>query len=465
MKSPKVRRIGIVVGDDEIRAAQEVDGRLVTAKVTVTDDLKRCMRKLLTSSPFVGRTVAVGIEGRSVLVESLVIPARTSSTPAQICAERLRGDPVFDEQDAALGVATSVASGTGGESMVILAAVRRERIAAVMDACRDLGMSVHAVESAALASWRAWDGQGNQLRLVRTGLQDIVLAGTDGRLAFCRVVDGRLSPSELRATISRAGALFAGSFGELVVDGPVEDDLQVVARGLGLTVSKAPKQSGDATSLGLSRDGDILTEFTPPEERSKRVKRTVRKARFGLITAGSALVVLAGLFGWRQVMALEIDKSRLETDQRLEEQARIDLAALQSQHAERQLVARRVDDARPGHLTSRLFAVLVNAAPGHLLIEAIDITDLAVAAPASTSKRRGRTKPKEEEAPAGPTARKLVVRLGGLAADNTEVADFATNLLDSQAFTDVRVETSERILLADGTDGEHFRIYAEAETR
>lgn len=465
MKSPKVRRIGIVVGDDEIRAAQDVDGRLVTAKVTVTDDLKRCMRKLLTSSPFVGRTVAVGIEGRSVLVESLVVPARTSSTPRQLCAERLRGDPIFDEQDAALGVATSQASGAGGESMVILAAVRRERIAAVMDACRELGMSVHAVEAAALASWRAWEGQGNQLRLVRTGLQDIVLAGTDDRLAFCRVVDGRLSAHELRATISRAGALFAGSFTELVVDGPFEDELAAVARGLSLTVSKAPGGNGDAPALGLATEGEILTEFTPPEERSKRAKQRVRKARFGLITAGSALVVLAGLFGWRQVMALEIEKSRLETNARLEEQARQDLTALQTQFAERQSVERRVEDARPGHLTSRLFAVLVNAAPEGVLIQEIEISDVEQAKPASTSKRRGRTKSKEDEAPKGPTPRRLVVKLGGLAGGNSAVSGFATNLLDSQAFTDVRIETSERILLADGTDGEHFRIYAEAETR
>ena len=65
----------------------------------------------------------------------------------------------------------------------------------------------------------------------------------------------------------------------------------------------------------------------------------------------------------------------------------------------------------------------------------------------------------------GPIRRILEIQLNGLAANGIAVRDYADVLLSTKAFKDVRVESSERVLLGAGTEGERFRIYARAETR
>jgi len=59
----------------------------------------------------------------------------------------------------------------------------------------------------------------------------------------------------------------------------------------------------------------------------------------------------------------------------------------------------------------------------------------------------------------------LDVRLNGLARNGSAMRAFAEALLATGAFTDVRIEASERVLLGTGIEGERFRIYAQAETR
>ena len=211
MKGQKASRIGIVVADEMLRAAQWVDGKLVTSSVAVGKDFKKSLRQLLTSSPFVGRDTVVGIEGNSVLIESLVVPGGVSKSAKAVCAERLRGDPVFHEDAAALGVAVASPPTGNGPSLVILASMIRERISEIMQSCRELELRVHSVEAAALASWRAWNGEGLQVRLLRNRKTDVVLAGTDGKPMFCRVVEAPISSMELRATITRAASLLGTS--------------------------------------------------------------------------------------------------------------------------------------------------------------------------------------------------------------------------------------------------------------
>jgi hypothetical protein len=71
---------------------------------------------------------------------------------------------------------------------------------------------------------------------------------------------------------------------------------------------------------------------------------------------------------------------------------------------------------------------------------------------------------KGKDAPSGPLPRVLEMRINGVARTGAAVRAFADALLGTSAFSDVRVEASERVLLGVGMDGERFRIYARAET-
>ncbi|GEM_PF-2155096 len=464
MKSQKVSHIGIVVADQVLRAAQRIDGRIVSSQVPLGDDMKRSMRKLLSSSPFSGRNIVVGLEGDSVLVESMVVPSRSSNAAEGLAAERLKGDPVFNDETSVLGVSVAPATGRGEQSMVILAAVNRERIAAVMAACREQALTVQGVETAALASWRAWSGTGNQLRLVRGERQDIILAGVDSKLMFCRVVEGPMSAAELRATITRASSLFSGSFDSLSVSGSFGPEMQAMAQGLGLAVETTMADMDDPQALGLAMEGAVLAEFTPPEERELRTRRQVRKTRMVMIAAAAAAAVVVGVLGFQRISVLKADKLSVETRLRVESESRTELAKLDQQLRGSQALAAEVTRGQPGHAMSRLFSLVLNAAPEDVMLESTVVDDVEDAPVVVQTKKRGR-RGSEEEKPVGPVPRSLVVRLGGLAGSDVAVSRFAADLFASEAFADVRIETSERTLLDNGMEGERFRIYARAETR
>lgn len=462
VKSQKVGPIGIVVADEVLRAVQRVDGRVISSQVPITDDLSSSMRLLLSSSSFSGRAVTIGLEGGSVLVESMVVPASSSGEAESLAAKRLKGDPVFNDARSALEVSVAPATGRGGQSMVILAAVNRERIAAVMEACRAQTLAVQAVEAAALASWRAWSGIGNQLRLVRGEKQDIILAGVDGKLGFCRVVDGPVSSAELRATITRVASLFAGSFNAITINGHFDDAIDSMVRGLGLEIRTPDEDIEDAQALGLSREGIVLTEFTPPEERDLRTRRKARKARLGLVAVGLSLAVFSAVLGFQRIYELEADKLGVEAALVREADDRAELERLEQRLNDGQAVDASVELGLPGHRMSRLFSVLLNATPAEVTLELAVIDDVEEMPEAAAIQKRDRRKKPMTE---GPRPRSLVVHLNGLAAGDTVVNQFAADLFASEAFDDVRIEASERVLLENGTEGERFKIYARARTR
>ena len=464
MKSQKVSHIGIVVADQVLRASQRIDGRIISSQVPLGDDMKRSMRKLLSSSPFSGRNIVIGLEGDCVLVESMVVPSRSSSAAESLAAERLKGDPVFNNETSVLGVSVAPATGRGDQSMVILAAVNRERIAAIMVACREQALEVQAVETSALASWRAWTGSGNQLRLVRGERQDIILAGVDGKLMFCRVVEGPMSAAELRATITRAGSLFSGSFDSLSVSGDFGPEMQAMAQGLGLAVETSMADMDDPQALGLAMEGAALAEFTPPEERDLRTRRKVRKTRLAMIGAASVAAVVVGVLGFQRISVLKADKLSVETRLRVESESRTELARLDQQLRGTQALGAEVAKGRPGHAMSRLFSLVLNAAPADVMLETTVIDDVEDAPVVVQTTKRGR-RGSDEKKPEGPVPRSLVVQLGGLAGSDGSVSQFAADLFASEAFEDVRIETSERMLLDNGVEGERFKIYARAETR
>ncbi len=468
MKVQKASRIGIVVADDALRAAQYVDGRLVTSQVSLGKDIGKSLRQLLTSYPFVGRSVVVGLEGSAVLIESLVVPPGVSRSAKAVCADRLRGDPVFNEENAALEVACAAPANEGGPTMVILAAVHRRRITELMAVCRDQGLLVHAVEAAPLAAWRAWSGSGLQVRLLRRGGRDTVLAGLDGRLMFCRIVDGPISSPELRATLTRAASLLGRKgFDGLTVNGASTADMQQMTRELGLPVAAPEVEMEDPQAAGLAVDGAILTDFTPQEERALRSQRRARKLRLTLAACGVAIVLGAGLLGWQRISWLEARRSALEGKVRLAQEARADLSSLQAELQTRRKNEARFMSAVPGHRMSTLFGIIANSAPEDLLIETLFVDDMedAAAKAAVLAARKAKKRGKKAEQHTGPIPRSLVVRLQGLARGADVVRDYADQLLASTAFTDVRVENSERVILDGGAEGERFKIYARAETR
>lgn len=451
MKVQKASRIGIVVGDSELRAAQRVDGRLVTARVPVGPDLKKSVRQLITSSPFSGRDTVIGLEGSAVLVESLVVPAGVSKSPRDVCAERLKGDPVFNEEKAALGVAAASPPGGSGPSMVILAAVNRERISEVMRVCRELELQVNAVEAAALAAWRALPSAGLQVRLLRIGRTDVMLAGSEGKPLFCRIVEAPIASVELRATISRAASLLSSDgFSELVTTGFTDAQRQKLSSDLGLEVKAPDEEIDDPAALGLALDGPILTEFTPPEERELRVKRSVRKVRtsLGLVSAGVVLVV--GMIGLQRLSSLGEVKKHYETRAAARAEAERELSAAKAELGQLKALDATLRSAQPGHLMSKVFSTVANATPERMLLEKIGIEDM----------------PKPANEDGTPAGRQLVMRLNGLAEGDETLLSYSEALLETGAFTDVRVENSERVPLGpSGLEGERFLIYARAETR
>jgi hypothetical protein len=453
LKVQKASRIGVVVSDHALRGAQRIDGKLVSGSIPLGGDFRKTLKQLLSSSPFIGKDLVVGLEGNDVLVESLVVPPGATKSAKAVCAERLKGDPIFNESNAALGVAVADSPSGSGPSMVIHAAVVHSRIAQVMTACRELQLQVHAVESAALAAWRAWTSDGLQVRLVRTETADIVQAGIDGRLLFCRIVERPISHLELRATISRAASLLStDSFSQLTCSGTSEADLQAMARDLGIPVTAPGEAIQDAAAVGLATDGNILTEFTPPEERNIRAKRQLRRVRTYMASAAGALVLTTGLLGYQRIDNLEIKHVYLQERVQSHQEAELELAGLQAELVREQTNSAQMAGIRPGHKMSLLFSIIANSAPENLLLETIKIDDKIDA---------------DTSVPDGLVAapRQLDAELHGLAGGDGEVRAFADALLDTGAFIDVRIEASQRVILANGEGGERFRIYATAETR
>jgi len=464
VKVQKAGRIGVVVSDQVLRAAQRVDGHLVTASVPFDKDLKRSLKQLLTSSPFVGKDVVVGVEGSRVLVESLVVPPGASKSAQAVSAERLKGDPVFNETNAALSVAVASSPSGGGPSMVIHAAVIHERIAQIMTACRELQLQVLAVEAAALAAWRAWSGAGLQVRLVRTATADIVQAGMDGKLLFCRIVDQPISSIELRATISRAASLLStDGFDVLTCSGVEPEERHEMVKELGMAVEQPAEPIDDAEAVGLATDGVILTEFTPPEERLLRIKRKVRKVRTYMCGAAGVLVAVAGLLGYQRIDSLKTRQLLLEQQAQSAQAAEAALAAAQAQLGLVKSAAEHLAGARPGHHMSVLFSLISNTAPEQMILESIKVDDVPAHVDDSARKDKKKDKDKEET----PTTQPRVVeaRLAGLAGSDAAVRDYADGLIATGAFSDVRIEASERVILENGSGGERFRIFAAAETR
>lgn len=458
MKGQKAGRIGIVVADETLRAAQRVNGKLVTAGVPIGKDFKKSLRQLLTSSPFVGRDVAVGLEGGSVLIESLVIPAGSSKSARAVCAERLKGDPVFHEEAAVLGVAVGQPAGGTGPSMVILAAVDKQRIGMIMESCRELELRVHAVEAAALAAWRAWDAEGLQVRLLRTRKADVVMAGQDGKPLFCRIVDAPISGVELRATIGRAASLLGtGSFDALTTSGVEHAEMAQLANDLQMKVQEPEGELTDAAAQGVAADGSILTEFTPPEERTLRQKRRARKLSVSLAAVSLAVVLSAGVLSMERLSGLETRKEALENQKHLADQLHMQLVQQQGELARLEANAVRLKSARPGHLMSRLWEIVMNAAPVNVQFDTMHVTDVEHREQAPA--KRG------QPAPPPVITRALQIQVNGLAADASGAQDYVDALLETGAFTDVRLEGSERVLLGNGSEGERFRLSAHAETR
>ena len=446
-------RIGVVVADRALRAAQRIEGELVTGSLPLSGDFGRDIKQLLASFPFVGKDLVVGLEGEDVLVESLVVPPSASKSAKAVCAERLKGDPVFNESNAALGVAVADSPSGSGPSMVIHAAVIHSKIAQVMTACRGSQLNVHAVESAALAAWRAWTSEGLRIRLVRTDAADIVLAGIDERLLFCRIVQRPISSLELRATMSRAASLLSTeTFSELTCSGIAGDELQKLAADLGVSVSSSEESLVDASAVGLATNGAILTEFTPPEERNLRAKRQVRRVRMLMAAATIVLVLTAGVLGWQHKSNLETKHGSLQNQVEVSQQAERELSNLRQDLIREQNHFAQMAGVRPGHKMSLLFSVIANASPDNLLLETTKVSDSV-----STNKTAS-------DADAA-SQRQLDVELHGLAGGDGAVRSFADGLLATGAFVDVRIEASQRVILANGQGGERFHIHATAETR
>jgi Tfp pilus assembly protein PilN len=456
VKRHKVGPIGLVFADDAIRAAQNLDGRTVCASVPVGDNVKKSLRQLLSSAPFVGRTVVVGLQGSTILIESIVLPPGAAKEARKTCTDRLKGDPLFSAEKALLGVSVETMSssdGAPGQALAIMVAVNRERLAELMRTCRECELDVQAVEAAALAAWRGWSGTGLQVRLVRSAGHDLVLAGMDAKLLFCRIVEAPVAPGELRATIMRAASLLGTeSFAGLAASGLDSESRAAVAESLGMQVPAPAMAVDDAVAAGLASEGLILADFTPPEERVLREKRRVRKISLAMASAAGVLALCAGFLGTQRIGSLRDQAADLQNRISLVQSEKVELERLHSELAHQQANEAVIVAARPGHRMSTLFALVASRSNDALSIDSLKVED--VEDPAMSA--RGTA--------GGPMPRILEVRINGVARSNTAVRSFADSLLASNAFSDVRVEASERVLLGVGMDGERFRIYARAET-
>jgi Tfp pilus assembly protein PilN len=456
VKRRKHHNIGIVIADDTIRAAQQVDGRLVLGSVPTGENLKKCLRQLLSSAPFVGRDVVVGFEGSAVLIESIVLPAGGAKEARKICADRLKGDPLFSAEKAILGVVvegTAGSEGPGSQGFAIMAAVDKDRLAGVMKACREIELEVNAVEAAALASWRAWTSESLNVRLVRSSGHDIVLAGNGEKLLFCRIVEAPMSTPDLRATVGRAASLLgAEAFDSLAAVGLDEEEREDISEGLKMPVKEPACDVDDAVAMGLATEGTVLADFTPPEERILREKRRMRKVSLAMSGACAVLVLAVGVLRLQHLGGLEDRKLQLEQRYDIVQADKQQLAVLEEQLTRQGLNEAVIARAQPGHRMSTLFRLLASHAGDDVALETVKINDIEN--PAFDP----------PEGYVGPIARQLEVRVNGLARNSLSVREFADGLLASGAFEDVRLEASERVLLGIGVDGERFRIYTRAET-
>lgn len=458
MKRHKVGPIGLVFADDAIRAAQVLDGRTVCASVPAGENPKKSLRQLLSSAPFVGRTVVVGLQGSSVLIESIVLGPGMAKEARKNCADRLRGDPLFGQEKAFLGVAVENTPSTDGgppQALAIMAAVNRERLGELMKICRECELDVAGVEAAALSAWRAWSGTGLQVRLVRSAGHDLVLAGVDGKLLFCRIVEAPIATSELRATITRAAALLgAEGIRTLSASGLDDESRNSIASDLNIDVQDPAHAVDDAVAAGLATAGPVLTDFTPPEERVLREKRRVRKVGMTMAAAAGVLVLCAGLLATQRISVLHGKKNELENQQKLVAAEKAELEKINSELHHAKANETLIVAARPGHRMSTLFSLI-----GARTTDLVSIDVLKVEDQEDLSGR-----PSGSAAPTGPMPHMLEIRINGVARNGTAVRAFADSLLASNAFSDVRVEASERVLLGVGMDGERFRLYARAET-
>ena len=455
MKRHKVGPVGIVVSADAIRAVQLLDGRVVAASVPGGENLKKSLRQLLSSAPFVGRNVVIGLEGHTVLVESIVLPPGTSKEARKICADRLKGDPLFSSEKAVLGVAVDAPPGVEGataQTLAIMAAMNKERLVEVMKACREIELDVTAVEAAALACWRAFQSEGLAVRLVRSAGHDIVLAGSGEKLLFCRIVESPVAIGELRATIGRAASLLgAEGFPQLVVAGMGEEARSAISAGLGMEVVPPPGQADDPAAIGLATEGPVVADFTPAEERVLRERRRTRKVAIQMAAVCAALLLGAGVLGTRRVSTLGDEGERLRRELAAVQAERAQLDQLRADIARESANENVITSARPGHRLSTLFALVASRVGESISLDNVKVTDAVDPAV-------------QASAASGPVRRFLDVRLNGVARSGLAVRQFADALLATNAFSDVRVEASERVLLGVGLDGERFRIYARAET-
>ncbi|HTE06226.1 MAG TPA: hypothetical protein VK824_08520 [Planctomycetota bacterium] len=464
MKRRKVGNIGLVFGNDTIRAAQNVDGRMIWSSVPVGDNAKKSLRQLISSAPFVGRNAVVGVEGHAVLVESIVLPPGNAKEARKVCTDRLKGDPLFSADKAFLGIGVETmppTDGGQGSTLAIMAAMNRDRLMDLMRLCRDAEVNVQAVESSALAAWRAWNAEDLQVRLVRGGGHDLVLAGIGGKLLFCRIVDTPVPPPELRATVGRAASLLgAEAFPCLTTAGVDEAARQEIASALGIEVKLPGRSLEDAAAVGLATEGAILADFTPPEERVLREKRHVRKTGVMMAAACGVLVLAAGALGTQRISSLHERQTTLEQQRDITQADKQQLDELNTELAREEANEAVIVEARPGHRMSTLFALISANTSDAISIETAKVSDVEDPGFASAM-RDAKNKDKKR---VGPVPRQLEVRLNGLARTGLAVRQFADALLSTGAFADVRVEASERVLLGVGMDGERFRIYARAET-
>jgi hypothetical protein len=456
VKRRKVGPIGIVAADGALRASQHSEKGLVHATVPLGDSLKKDLRQLLSSAPFVGRDVVLGIEGSDVLVESFAVSAVGSKDVRKLCQDRLKGDPLFNADKAQFGFAVASASAdqeSSGPAVAIMAAVKKQRLTDLMKACREAEINILAVEAAALATWRASKASGFSCRLVVAGATAAVLAGHTETLQFCRIIEAPVQPHELQATLARVSTLLGREPITSVEASGLDPDLRAVladASGLELAEPSTPVQ--DAASAGLATQGQAQADFTPPEERILREKRRVRKVGIGMAGSFGLLVLAVGVLGTGRLSKLEDQRTLLEQKRDIVRVDKAELARIDADLAREEANEATIADARPGHRLSTLFHLVKSSANESISFETVKVDDSKDPLSRSATKT------------GGPTERILEIRMNGLARTGPAVRQFTDTLFATGAFKDVRIEASERVLLGVGIEGERFRIYAKAET-
>lgn len=449
MKRNKAGPIGIVIGDDAVRAAQQVDGEYVFASVPIEDNLKKAIKLVLQSSPFEGRDIALGLEGASVLIESLVIPSG-GAKPAAHAAERLKGDPLFDADKAVhrIAVPSMPDDGQGAaEQIGIVSAVQRERLDEIMQVFRDADLSVQSVEVAPLALWRAHRAEGLEARLVRAGERDVILVGRAETLLFARVVQGAVTVVELATTLARAASLLrTESFPRLKSFGLDATRIQDLSAALAMPVVDLGGEVVQPAAAGVCTPGAILCDFLPPEERELRERRRMRKVRMAVSAGVVTTMAMAGVLGWQDLKALEVEKANLEEQITLKDASTLELSEKQQEIARLEANDDLLLSVRPGHRVAKLFELVANSSSDDIFLETIKVQDQPAAAGAPSNRRV------------------LEVRIHGIAKNEAVVREFRSVLFDTGAFRDIRIDAIERVLLGVGVEGDKFRMLATAET-